>query len=588
MVSFTTKLLLNIFAWLMTPVAAMFSAELGLVQDFAKNDNLTFGGSFNSLIKFNALVIPGLAMLVFLVWLATKGLTGGNSRTSTEDMFKRILGALVVSFVLSILVSPAEQLVGALDGALLNLVNANGQGLTHVFGAFAGATIVGGPEDVIVISLILVGLGLVLAGLLIIMLILAHAAAFLLIYFAPYLTLFRKDGFREAVEGLAAAISMPFIITSILAVGVATMGATGSLEPVPAALGHGVRTLNAMAGGHVVGFHIKLAGKTKPQINWLNYISNSISGLLILAAAIFLPKFILSMIFQAGNAIHDAFRSGQHQLAGKVSGALPDSKGKLARGGKWALSKAGIGAGTGGGDSNGGGTDSTTRAVDRENLQNIAANRGKNGPPGGAKTPLNNLPPSTSTAAGGVHFSSTEGNETQPQTDPAQTDQAQTPTEQIPTPAPAVEAEPNAGDGTTAAVAVLDSGDPENNGEGNAKPATPPKLTTREWVGSHYKGTFKAIPEALSNMPSVSENPLHMGLEARQAWRAAKRRNIQEVRGNLRAVKASAPPPPLKPDDGDKKRIENKSGALDGGEPPEVPNADDTAPEAASPKLPGD
>ena len=283
--SIITSLIVGIFNVIGKALAGAFLAELSLVQSFINNSHVVFGGNFNNLLHFNVIVIPGLAILVTLVWLVAKGLTGGNSKTSTEDIIRRVLGALVISLALSLVVGPTESLIGALDTSLMSLVNVNSQGLQHAFAGIATISAIGGIEDSIFISIVILFLGILIAGALIMILILAHAAVFLLVYFAPYFTLFRKDGFREMVEGVVAALSMPFIITSILAVGIATMGATGTTTPVA-----GVVTLSSFVGGHLVRQTIALASSASPaSINAVDYFTNAIRGLLILGAAVFLP-----------------------------------------------------------------------------------------------------------------------------------------------------------------------------------------------------------------------------------------------------------------------------------------------------------
>ena len=92
-------------------------------------------------------LFPGLAVLVTLVWLVAKGLTGGNSKTSTEDIIRRVLGARVISLALSLVVDPVENLIGALAASLMSLVTVTTHGLQQAFGAIATVSAVGGIED---------------------------------------------------------------------------------------------------------------------------------------------------------------------------------------------------------------------------------------------------------------------------------------------------------------------------------------------------------------------------------------------------------------------------------------------------------
>ena len=581
--SFFTNMIVQgvvaVFTDIGTAVAHAFTAELSLVQKFISNDNLVFGGSFQKLLDFNAVIIPSLAMLIFLVWLATKGLTGGNSKSSTEEMLKRIMGALVISFVLSLLVDPVEKLVGALDDALISVASVNSQGLAHTFGTIFAVSSLTGIEDSIFVTLLILFIGLILVGLLILILVVAHAVVFLLIYFAPYLALFRKDGFREAVEGVVAAISMPFIITSILAVGIAAMGATGTIQT--SALGSDAANLSAMVGNHLVSFSTALTASSS-TVDPVQYFSNAFGGILILAAAIFLPKFILSMVFQAGNAIHEAFRSGHQQLAGTASKTLSptgsDGETKLTRG----LTKV---FGGGKKSSTGGalGGDST-RNVDRSKLQDEIVS----GKSGGTRTSSTN---GTSSSLNGGPATTAGGSDSRSSTRPAgagnsangeggQTVQS--------TPDGSGVSLPSDGPGGA-------DGDPSpDDGETEEKKEDPKvKLNTKEWLGSHYKGTLKAVPEAFENIRIHPENPLQTGFEARAAWRAAKRKNIRQVRGDMRAVKAQEiasqppdtkptrqPPPPPPPPDTKPTSDENDAGGNQ--------NQSHDEPERATPKPPSD
>ena len=503
--SFLTGLIVGIFDVIGKALAGAFLAELNLVQDFIANSHVAFGGSFANLLGFNSIVIPGLAVLVTLVWLAAKGLTGGNSKTSTEDILKRVLGALVISLVLSLVVGPVESLIGALDSSLMSLVNVNSQGLQHAFAGIATVSAIGGIEDSIFISVVILFLGMVIAGALILILILAHAAVFLLVYFAPYFALFRKEGFHEMVEGVVAALSMPFIITSILAVGIATMGATGAIHPVAAITG-GIGIHLGSRSAALAGY---AAAKAPASISAVDYFSNAIGGLLILGAAAFLPKFILGMVFQAGTALHDAFRTGHQQLAGAAMNRAKD----------------GLGQGKIGGflqDKLGGGSQAPKTKVSADPSPPIDKGAlAEQAMLAGRKNPT----PATSPSGGSSPSPATAISDVGPDAGP-------------PPPDPAIPADLG---GTTAPRVASNSSQiparkdaapaaPEEPGQ----PAGPKKpITTKvaQFTADHYKGTVRAIPAVVSSMPRIqAENPLETGVHARSAWRAAKRENIHQVR----------------------------------------------------------
>ncbi len=579
-------------------LAGAFLAELSLVQSFINNSHVVFGGNFGNLMHFNVIVIPGLALLVTLVWLVAKGLTGGNSKTSTEDIIKRVLGALVISLALSIIVGPVETLIGALDSSLMSLVNVNTHGLQQAFGGIATISAIGGIEDSIFISIVILFLGILIAGALIMILILAHAAVFLLVYFAPYFTLFRKDGFREMAEGVVAALSMPFIITSILAVGIATMGASGTTSVAGV-----VTTLSSSLGGHVVTQSIALASNTTSKsISAVDYFSNAIGGLLILGAAVFMPKFLLGMIFQAGNAIHDAFRSGHQQLAGTAMNAASptgSSGGKISG---FLHKKLG-------GNNNG---DNSSTPNGTGAYQNPSSTRSllidqameKNG-----KSSVVTVPPRSSDApaptssAPKVDTTTPSNSPTSQQTDITPAPSAEnTPTESI----PAVEPNPDLAAPTP--LSAMDGSGPEPNPDpapdGDPAPTPGSKGGIRrivptgavnyaaKYAADHYKGTVKAIPNAISSMPRISvESPLHSGIEARAAWRAAKRESIQQVRetrvakekeasaslpaapASLPAAPASSPKPPDPPDPPD-----TSPKSADAPKTPDAPDSPESSP----------
>jgi len=589
--SVISSLIVGIFNVIGKALAGAFLAELSLVQSFINNSHVVFGGNFGNLMHFNVIVIPGLALLVTLVWLVAKGLTGGNSKTSTEDIIKRVLGALVISLALSIIVGPVESLIGALDSSLMSLVNVNTHGLQQAFGGIATISAIGGIEDSIFISIVILFLGILIAGALIMILILAHAAVFLLVYFAPYFTLFRKDGFREMVEGVVAALSMPFIITSILAVGIATMGASGTTSVAGV-----VTTLSSSFGGHVVTQSIALA--SSKSISAVDYFSNAIGGLLILGAAVFMPKFLLGMIFQAGNAIHDAFRSGHQQLAGTAMNAASptgSSGGKISG---FLHKKLG-------GNNNG---DNSSTPNGTGAYQNPSSTRSllidqameKNG-----KSSVVTVPPRSSDApaptssAPKVDTTIPSSTQTSQQTDiiPAPSGE-NTPTESI----PAVEPNPDLAAPTP--LSAMDGSGPEPNPDpapdGDPAPTPGSKGGLRrivptgavnnaaKYAADHYKGTVKAIPNAISSMPRISvESPLHSGIEARAAWRAAKRESIQQVRetrvakekeasASLPAAPASSPKPPDPPDPPD--TSPKSADAPKTPDAPSEPEAPDTSP----------
>jgi hypothetical protein len=545
--SVISSLIVGIFNVIGKALAGAFLAELGLVQSFINNSHVVFGGNFGNLMHFNVIVIPGLAVLVTLVWLVAKGLTGGNSKTSTEDIIRRVLGALVISLALSLVVDPVENLIGALDASLMSLVNVNTHGLQQAFGAIATISSIGGIEDSIFISIVILFLGILIAGALIMILILAHAAVFLLVYFAPYFTLFRKDGFREMVEGVVATLSMPFIITSILAVGIATMGASGTTAPLA-----GVITLSSSIGGHLVTQLIALASSTSSKsISAVNYFSNAIGGLLILGAAVFMPKFILGMVFQAGNAIHDAFRSGHQQLAGTAMNAASptgSSGGKIS--GFLHKKLGGNNNGENSSTPNGSGvyqgpastrTVLTDQALEKSSKPSVVTvpSRSTDSP----------APPPTSPQIGPPAPDQSSSNiTTSQQHDISPTQPTEnTPTESIPV------IEPNPDLATATPLSAMDNPDsvpnpdPGPNGDPNPTPGarggSMRRIPTRaaQMAADHYKGTVKAIPNAISSMPRISvENPLHSGIEARSAWRAAKRESIQQVKESRAAREKEA------------------------------------------------
>ena len=551
--SIITSLIVGIFNVIGKALAGAFLAELGLVQSFINNSHVVFGGNFANLLHFNLIVIPGLALIVTLVWLVAKGLTGGNSKTSTEDIIRRVLGSLVISLALSLVVGPTESLIGALDSSLMSLVNVNSQGLQHAFAGIATISAIGGIEDSIFISIVILFLGLVIAGALILILILAHAAVFLLVYFAPYLVLFRKDGFREAVEGVVAALSMPFIITSILAVGIATMGATGATAVT------GVVSLSSLVNGHLITQSVALmANATPASISAVNYFTNAISGLLILGAAVFLPKAILGMVFQAGQAMHDAFRSGHQQLAGTAMNAAKGGKGgpesKISQiggalqnkfgGGGGGASVAAAGATQGAANSRGSLTDQALEKGGKSSIVTVPPPSAGSTSPSTTRSGDSTTPPSATAPSesepfiGPIHPADLPGPTNSSGSEPfigpihpADLPGATAPSESEPLSDPATGSTPtplSAMDGLSTPPPDPLSPSDSAEGKNNSKPI-PTRIA--HFTADHYKGTVKAIPSALAALPRIAvENPLHTGIEARAAWRSAKRGSIQQVR----------------------------------------------------------
>ena len=544
--SFITSMIVDIFNAIGTALAGAFLAELSLVQDFINNTHVVFGGNFNTLLGFNAVVIPGLALLVALVWLAAKGLAGGNSKTSTEDIVKRVLGALVISFVLSLVVNPVQDLIGALDSSLMSLANVNSQGLQHAFAGIAVTSAIGGIEDSIFISIVILFIGIIIAGALILILILAHAAVFLLVYFAPYLTLFRKDGFREAVEGVVAALSLPFIITSILAIGIATMGATAS---APTTVG-AITTLSAMVGSHFVSLPTLLTGSTT-SISAIDYFTNAFGGILILASAVFLPKFILGMVFQAGSAMHDAFRSGHQQLASTaMNHASPSAAGKGGKLSRLLNYKRGNQGGDNATSSGSTGAESNNRKSLVDQAYNSTKDSGSSTHTVPTSQPQTDSNPQTDRTD--VPSSAGSSSSAPPKAEPSASpiDSATPKAEPSASPidsapqgqdaeGPAVDASTGipgtvpppvlSGDSTSDETTTGKAPPPKDNKKAaNSKPLT---KKFAHFTADHYKGTARAIPQALSAMPHISpESPIHTTIEARSAWREAKRQSIRQVR----------------------------------------------------------
>ncbi len=549
--SIITGLIVGIFDVIGKALAGAFLAELSLIQDFINNSHVVFGGNFANLLGFNAIVIPGLAMLVTLVWLAAKGLTGGNSKTSTEEIIKRVLGALVISLVLSLIVGPTESLIGALDSSLMALVNVNSQGLQHTFAAIATLSAIGGIEDSIFISVVILFLGLLVAGMLILILILAHAAVFLLVYFAPYFALFRKEGFREMTEGVVAALSMPFVVTSILAVGIATMGATGTIHPaVAGTIDLGTQSAALMSYA---------ATKASTSISAVDYFANAIGGLLILGAAVFLPKFILGMVFQAGTAMHDAFRDGHKQLAGTaINAASPDGiKGKI---GGVLHGKLG-----GGGASKTKAPELAQPQINKGALADQAMQVARSYRTSSSPSTISSSSPSTvASSATSAPNLVVSGSTIRPELPggPAPV----VPSTSAPAPDLAVVASSPAmeeGEQSLSASSPIEPAAPEGGPASLEKKPLPTRIA--HFTADHYKGTVRAIPATLSSLPPIAaESPLESGIHARSAWRAAKRESIHQVR---------------------RERIQRESAPVQSQPEPQVETKDSTPPRQSQPPI---
>ncbi|WP_298335044.1 hypothetical protein [Ferrimicrobium sp.] len=601
--SLITSVIMGIFNAIGAALAGAFLAELKLVQSFAANDNLPFGGNFEHLLGFNAIVIPGIAMLVFLVWLVGKGLTGGNSKASTEDMLKRVIGALVVSFALSLIVNPIQSLIGAMDSALMNVAGASAHGLSTTFAMIATTSAIGGIEDSIFVSIVILVVGLILAGILILMLILAHAVVYLLIYFAPYLTLFRKDGFREAVEGVTAALAMPFIITSILAVGIAMMGATNGALGVQPITG----TLTGSIGGQTITQAISLTSATT-STNAITYFSDALGGLLILGAAVFLPKFILSMAFQAGNAIHDAFRSGHQQLASTATAAAkPAAGGKLHQLAQKASSKL---SGSSQGDVSTSPPGANTRtSPGRSSLQDAAMIGSKS--PSVSPTSPESVPIAQPTSPGSntgtrsdsasalsdvsappapPRASATDSPNTDPPNgDPPNTDPPLSEvTPDVSTGEPPIATDPNEVDAVVGAAALANAraqgAASAAKDKGSEKVESKPlrERAAHAFV-DHYKGTAKAIPNMVVGASGVSpEHPVQTGINLRSSWRTAKRESIHQVKDQRAIAEQKQAAAKARSSKGDERPAMDETPPVQEPEPRQTPPVQEppTSPEA--------
>ena len=318
-----------------------------------------------------------------------------------------------------------------------------------------------------------------------------------------------------------------------------------------------------------------------------------------------MPKFLLGMIFQAGNAIHDAFRSGHQQLAGTAMNAASPTGSSGGKVSGFLHKKLG---GKNNGDNssalNGGGayqSPSSTRSLLIDQAME------KNG-----KSSVVTVPPRSSDAPAPasdspkVDTTTPSNTPTSQQTDITPGQPAEnTPTESI----PAVEPNPDLAGPTP--LSAMDG----SNSEPNADPAPdgdpPPTpgskggirriIPTRavnhaaNYAADHYKGTVKAIPNAISSMPRISvESPLHSGIEARAAWRAAKRESIQQVRetrvakekeasASLPAAPASSPKPPDPPDPPDTSPMPADAPKTpDAPSEPEAPDTSHKPPDAPS------
>lgn len=203
---------------------ALGSAVKDLGSFMSNSTQVTIGSRYAALMILSAKITALLGVFVVLFAAARAALTGDLARLGHDLV--RVMGAVLAGFVLIQLVPICELVIHALTGAVAATFAASsvqlagglatGLGVAGAVGLLTGTT-----------ALIAIVLGLVLlAGILMvfIVLVLAQVLVYIAVYFIPLAWVFSPRFGRRLTELAAVMLTTPFIITSILAVGLAVLG----------------------------------------------------------------------------------------------------------------------------------------------------------------------------------------------------------------------------------------------------------------------------------------------------------------------------------------------------------------------------
>ena len=208
---------------------ALGSALKDLGSFLSNNTMVTIGSRYHSLIVLDAEITALVGVLVLLLAAGRVALTGNVAQLARDIM--RVMVAVVLGFFLLLTVPIAEGVVHELSNLVAGTFSSSSVQLAGTLststGALATATLLSGGSAALIPMIMAV---IMIVGILAIYLalVVAQIMAYIAIYFLPLTLVFSPKLGRKVGELLGVCLVTPFLVTSLLAIGVAVLGDAGS------------------------------------------------------------------------------------------------------------------------------------------------------------------------------------------------------------------------------------------------------------------------------------------------------------------------------------------------------------------------
>ena len=208
---------------------ALSSALKDLGSFLANNTMVTIGSRYHSLIVLDAEITALVGVLVLLIAAARVALTGNVAQLARDIM--RVMVAVALGFFLLLTVPIADGVVHELSNLVAGTFSSSSTQLAGTLststGALATATLLSGGSAALIPMIMAV---IMIVGILAIYLtlVVAQVMAYIAIYFLPLTLVFSPKLGRKVGELLGVCLVTPFLVTSLLAIGVAVLGDAGN------------------------------------------------------------------------------------------------------------------------------------------------------------------------------------------------------------------------------------------------------------------------------------------------------------------------------------------------------------------------
>ncbi len=189
------------------------------------NTTVTIGNRYAALLRLDAILCAYIGVFVLLYAAARAALTGNLSNLAHDVL--RVMLAVISSFLLILIIPYIEQIVSAASSFIASSFISSSTKLTAALSTIVGGGLTavlasGGTALLAVIFLGLLALVAVMS--LWIILIIAQGVVYLAAFFFPLTWVISPKWGRRVAELGSAFLFTPFLITSVLAVGMAVLG----------------------------------------------------------------------------------------------------------------------------------------------------------------------------------------------------------------------------------------------------------------------------------------------------------------------------------------------------------------------------